>query len=63
MSQLAKVTLILTLGYFIMWGAGPILFNDQLTFYYLPLWFWFSIIAAPISLVVVLFILFKKKVL
>ncbi|MCF1428330.1 MAG: DUF997 family protein [Shewanella sp.] len=47
MFSLSRLTLSLTLGYFLLWCAGPLLLNDTGFWFGLPLWFWFSCLLAP----------------
>lgn len=54
MVSLSKMALALTLGYLLLWCAGPLLLKDAGTWVGLPLWFWFSCIAAPLLLILVL---------
>ncbi|WP_394147782.1 DUF997 family protein [Shewanella atlantica] len=57
MFSLSKTALALTLGYFLLWCAGPLLFDDNQLLYGVPLWFWLSCIAAPLLLIIALIIL------
>ncbi|WP_110456914.1 DUF997 family protein [Shewanella algidipiscicola] len=54
MVSLSKTALVLTLGYLLLWCAGPLLLQEAGTWAGLPLWFWFSCIAAPLLLILVL---------
>ncbi|NRD74331.1 DUF997 family protein [Shewanella sp. VB17] len=61
MSSLPKTALILTLGYFILWCAGPLLIDDTWIYMGLPVWFWFSCIFAPMLLICLLIVLVGLK--
>ncbi|BDM64722.1 hypothetical protein NFHSH190041_21740 [Shewanella sp. NFH-SH190041] len=63
MPKLSKITLLLTLGYFLLWVAGPLCIDPRLMWLGMPLWFWLSIIAAPACLVLALCLLRMKNVL
>ncbi len=54
MSSITKISLFLTLGYFILWCAGPLLPISQVFLLGLPVWFWFSCVFAPLILIVTL---------
>ncbi|QYK02762.1 DUF997 family protein [Shewanella psychrotolerans] len=61
MASLSKMALALTGGYFILWCLGPLLLTDLGRWLGLPLWFWFSCIAAPILLVLGLAVLLRGQ--
>ena len=66
MPKLTKITLILTLGYFILWLLGPLFFSastQQNIYFGLPLWFWISGFGGPLILLSVIFYLTSKRVL
>jgi uncharacterized membrane protein YhdT len=56
MSSLSKTALMLTLGYFILWCAGPLFIDKTWVLFGLPVWFWFSCILAPLVLILSLVI-------
>nr|WP_308426233.1 hypothetical protein [Shewanella hanedai] len=47
---------MLTLGYFILWCAGPLFIDKTWVLFGLPVWFWFSCILAPLVLILSLVI-------
>ncbi|MGI2260315.1 DUF997 family protein [Shewanella sp. GXUN23E] len=57
MFSLSRLTLALTLGYFLLWCAGPLLLADTGLWFGLPFWFWFSCLLAPALLLLALFVL------
>ncbi|MCL2914330.1 DUF997 family protein [Shewanella corallii] len=54
MFSLPRLTLFLTLGYFLLWCAGPLLLSDLPLWHGLPVWFWFSCLMAPAILLLAL---------
>ncbi|WP_026959263.1 DUF997 family protein [Aliagarivorans taiwanensis] len=48
-TKLALGAIALTLGYVVVWLAGPLLLADAPMWLGLPLWFWLSCIVAPIA--------------
>ncbi|MCG9731262.1 hypothetical protein L1D44_15805 [Shewanella sp. Isolate13] len=62
MRLLTKTSLILTSSYFLLWCSGPLWFSELGNWYGLPLWFWFSCVAAPLLLVVSLSFLLTKVI-
>lgn len=60
MFSLSKVALILTFIYFILWCAGPLVFDANAIWYGVPLWFWLSCIGAPLTLITLLINLVGK---
>lgn len=67
MPKLTKITLVLTLLYFMLWLAGPLFFSQNLQvnsiWFGLPLWFWISGLGSPLLLLSMLFYLTIKRVL
>jgi len=61
MVSLSKTALLLTLGYFILWCAGPLFIDETWIYLGLPVWFWFSCIFAPMALIFFLIIFVDKK--
>lgn len=67
MPKLSKITLVLTLGYFLFWVSGPLLFGDlyfhDSLWLGLPIWFWLSCLLGPTLLLILLFYLTFRRVL
>ncbi|MBW3140263.1 DUF997 family protein [Ferrimonas balearica] len=54
--RLAAAALVLTLLYFVLWLCGPLFFANAGLWLGLPAWFWLSCVAAPVVLLILLFI-------
>lgn len=55
-SRLTLAALSLTLLYFVLWLCGPLFFSGSGLWLGLPLWFWLSCVAAPMVLLILLFV-------
>ena len=61
--NLGRTVLLLSLFYLAMWGLGPIIFSENsggpvpVMFAGLPVWFWWSCVLAPVTLVTVSLVL------
>ncbi|GAA5188839.1 hypothetical protein [Ferrimonas gelatinilytica] len=58
---LAQGAVAFTLGYFILWLAGPLWFSQAMGWWGLPLWFWSSCVAAPLLLSVLVGLWLRGK--